>query len=271
MSQEGKNSNIILFEDFIEFLRTHGYPIGVDTHLKVSRIIESLGAGEPPEKLKTLLAPIFANNTQQQEEFYQLFDAFFEKYEADLALGHDSSKPFRMPSEPVKTPGMLKIWSKRRYYLVIQIILMIGVGYLGVQGIDCYVKTGSPQGAAYCVLGLKDPFINRQDTAVIAGIPVDTTGNQTNQIPEVGNDNDKPPSPLTKQIPLEKGKPIPQNINNLKADVLQQYGFLLKILIVLAIITAFFFYESYWRNKKKLYLIRERTKKTSFHLDNSKG
>ncbi|MCB0854609.1 MAG: hypothetical protein KDD63_20450, partial [Bacteroidetes bacterium] len=266
MSQEEKNKQIILFGDFIEFLRTHGYPIGVDTHLKINRILERVEEGFPAESLKTLLSPIFANSSQQQEDFYQLFDSFFERYQSHSAF---ISPPPDPPSEDenlVRRPGMLGILARRRYYLSLQIILVLALGFIGVQGIDCYIKTGRIQGAAYCVLGLNDPFIIPQDTLVVTETPgiLEEDKNDPNLTTSDENPEETNDQSLSERLPLENGKPIGEDISDLKAGIFQQYGPLVKVLLIVIIITAFLFYEFYWRNKRKFFLLKERSKSPPF-------
>ena len=80
MAKKTSHNTIILFEEFIEFLRYNGFSVGVDTHLRVNRVLESLDESFPAEKLKTILAPVMAHSPQQQEEFYRLFDSYFARY-----------------------------------------------------------------------------------------------------------------------------------------------------------------------------------------------
>ncbi|MCC6463201.1 MAG: hypothetical protein IT260_22220, partial [Saprospiraceae bacterium] len=53
---------------------TNGNTIGVDKHLQIRQLLQALPAELPPAQLKTLLAPLLAENRQEQFEFYRLFD-----------------------------------------------------------------------------------------------------------------------------------------------------------------------------------------------------
>lgn len=259
MSQENQHTHLILFEDFIMFLRNNGYPVGVDTHLQVQQLLEELGAGFPAERLKTLLAPVFANSTEQQETFYRLFDDFFENYQAGLPYEPEPEQPV-VATPPSQAPsGMLRFLSRRRSYLIVQLVLILGLGYLGVQAIDCYIKTGNIQNASYCLLGISNPF-QRADS--LGGMEVNMPDESLPDNPflETTTAKDTLLNQLTAQLPLKKSGLIREDISDLKAGLFQQYGPLLKILLIIAIITAFIFYESYWYNRKKLFLIKERGK-----------
>ncbi|MDX2249436.1 MAG: WG repeat-containing protein [Bacteroidia bacterium] len=258
MSQENQHTNLILFEDFIGFLRNNGYPVGVDTHLKMQRLLEELSSGLPAERLKTLLAPIFVNSTEQQDTFYRLFDDFLESYQAGKQVSTYPDQPLT-PAAVLSPPsGMLRFLSRRRYYLMVQAILILGLGYLGVQGIDCYIKTGNIQATSYCLLGINNPFY-KADT--LGGMEVNMPENpDTTTYANVLPEQDSLLKKLIAQLPLEKSGLIREDISDLRAGLYQQYGPLLKMLLVVAIITAFFFYESYWYNRKKLFLLKERGK-----------
>lgn len=257
MSSKNQHNNLILFEDFIEFLRSKGYSVGVDTHVKVQHLLKELGDGYPAERLKTLLAPVLVSSDDQQEEFYRLFDDFFEKYQGDISNASFTTIGEQNPkSSPAS--GMLKVLSRRRYYLLIQFLLILGIGYLGVQGIDCYIRTGNIQGASYCLLGLSNPF---QATDSLGGVEIVENDSVNSQlINSLSSREDSAFENLSRQLPLEPTGPIREDISDLKAGILQQYGPLLKILIIVAIVTAFFFYESYWYNRKRLHQINERSK-----------
>ncbi|MEZ4775763.1 MAG: WG repeat-containing protein [Bacteroidia bacterium] len=241
------------------FLRNNGYPVGVDTHLQVQQLLEELGPGFPAERLKTLLAPVFANSTEQQDTFYRLFDDFFESYQAGLLNDPEPEQPPVISTSGKEPSGMLQFLSRRRSYLVAQLVLILGLGYLGVQGIDCYIKTGNIQNASYCLLGISNPF-QRVDS--LGGMQVNTPDSvlASTSFPETHSRKDTLLSQLTTQLPLEKSGLIREDISDLKAGLFQQYGPLLKILLIVGIITAFIFYESYWYNRKKLFLIKERGK-----------
>lgn len=68
------------FEAFLEHLRSQGYSIGVDTHLRFQELIRTLDPDLPLDRLKTLIAPLFAQNQVQQDNFYRIFDLWFKKY-----------------------------------------------------------------------------------------------------------------------------------------------------------------------------------------------
>ena len=259
MANSNQPERLILFEEFIEFLRYNGFSVGVDTHLKVNQLLESLDENYPAEQLKTLLAPIFSHSPQQQQEFYRLFESYFSRYLHPNEEPQTQAIPSTPPHSPKPEPGILPYLAKRRYYIFIQTLLLIGLGYLGVQAIDCYLQTRTLNGTFRCLSGLPPvnaPIVNNEE-------PVDSATPDNEEFPSSTVQLSREDSifqRLSEQLPLSEGNKIEEDISDLKADWYQQYGPVLKALFIVLIITAFVFYELYWYNRRKLFLIREQNK-----------
>ncbi len=56
-------------------LEAEHYPMGVGKQLQLQELMHKLPADLPPEALKTKLAPLFTTNKEEQDHFYELFDA----------------------------------------------------------------------------------------------------------------------------------------------------------------------------------------------------
>jgi len=56
--------------------RAAGHSVGVDTWLRVRQLLKTLPPDTPPERLKTLVAPLLATNAAEQAELYALIDRF---------------------------------------------------------------------------------------------------------------------------------------------------------------------------------------------------
>lgn len=65
------------FGELLEFLRRQGFPIGLDHYVRLQSLLEAIGGDCPPDRLKTLLCPIFATSRDQQEHFHRAFDQFY--------------------------------------------------------------------------------------------------------------------------------------------------------------------------------------------------
>lgn len=62
-------------EDFLSYLHAHGFPCRVDERMRALRVCAA--AADRKDRMKTILAPIFARSRTDQERFYQAWDKFF--------------------------------------------------------------------------------------------------------------------------------------------------------------------------------------------------
>jgi hypothetical protein len=60
--------------DLLHNLEQEGITLGTGRYLKVQELWRRLPDDIEPERLKTLLVPLFATNPQEQERFYAIFD-----------------------------------------------------------------------------------------------------------------------------------------------------------------------------------------------------
>ena len=58
-----------------------GKPLGVDAHLRIANLVESLPETTDFADLKTLIAPIIAGSPQQQGDFYTTFDKIYKNFD----------------------------------------------------------------------------------------------------------------------------------------------------------------------------------------------
>ncbi len=103
MPKSDTQKHILPFNEFMEELRHRGFIIGVDHHLRVQKLLNSLGTDCSPSDMKYLLCPMFATDRKQQAEFYRIFGRYFKPLER--TVGTESSTPSASPtdiSEPVK-------------------------------------------------------------------------------------------------------------------------------------------------------------------------
>lgn len=261
MEQSSSNISLILFEEFLELLQYHGFSLGVDTHLHLSHLIQGVEEQVTVDRLKTLLAPVLVQNQQQQEEFYRLFDQYFSQYQGTQQL---SIRPDRRTSsrkaEKESTPRIsnwLKLLSRRRFYLLLQMFILGGLGFLGIELINCYKETRSLERTLLCMQGISFPEPIAEPPQ--SGLP----SQDSSLIPLPNPANSSQPSNwdhLTEQLDLQNSPPLKEDISNLEASWYEQYNPVIKILLVLLLMGGWLFYEMYRHNRKKLFLLRERNK-----------
>lgn len=269
MSKQDEHSSVIFLEEFMEFLRHNGFQLGVDTHLKVHQLLENLDSGYPADQLKTLLAPLVVKDSDQQESFYRLFDAYFEKYSERKHALISSDEPKRKSegeSQVGPSGQRLNILSKRKFYWSVQLFILIGIGFLGTQLINCYLKTPSINDpherlrkTFYCITGIK----NEQRTAEKSPLPIPQSNDtvDTNTQADLPKEKDQEAA-LARQLPINPAQIIPEDISDLEAKWYHKYGMLVKVLLIILVASAYSFYEIFRFYKKKLMIVREKGNST---------
>jgi outer membrane protein assembly factor BamE (lipoprotein component of BamABCDE complex) len=71
-----------LVADLIQALETEGYQIGTGQYLRVQELLHQLPDGMPAEELMYALSPLFVQTSQQQDQFYRLFQQARDRTEA---------------------------------------------------------------------------------------------------------------------------------------------------------------------------------------------
>jgi hypothetical protein len=65
------------FGEFLLLLRRNGFAVGLRHYARLMTVLERLGPDCEPGHLKTVMAPMFATTSDQQDRFYRLFDQWF--------------------------------------------------------------------------------------------------------------------------------------------------------------------------------------------------
>lgn len=101
--------------------KSTGHPVGVDTHLKVLELLDKLPDGTPPERLKTLLAPLLTRDKDEQKAFYEQFAWVL------------ANRPMA-----AETPVLVGGQKKRLWYVLFAAFLL-----LCLSGVKIYLKWGA--------------------------------------------------------------------------------------------------------------------------------
>lgn len=64
----------------IDELKQNGFVIGVDTYLRVQKLLENMDMQQHYHELNSILCPMFAVDAKQQQLFYQIYDRVFEQH-----------------------------------------------------------------------------------------------------------------------------------------------------------------------------------------------
>lgn len=98
------NPDVLL--EFIDTLRNAGYNIGIAQYIAAQDLILILiSQGEnldSPEKLRSLLAPIFCSSPTEQEQFNQYFDSLFKSVNKISDLQEETTEENKISLEDEK-------------------------------------------------------------------------------------------------------------------------------------------------------------------------
>ena len=119
----------LVFGDFLESLRLHGFTIGVGHYLRLQKLLARVGPECGPHELKTLLCPIFATDEREQTRFYEQFDQFFDFETSSIESGSEPVE--RTDNEfPRQTASFQSEKGSNRRALVVG-LLLLGVLFVG--------------------------------------------------------------------------------------------------------------------------------------------
>ncbi len=103
-------NDFLLFEGFIDYLNQQGFVIGIDTHVRVKRLMAKLDEKSySAQRLKYLLCPLFASDQEQQAQFYQAFDYYFGADGLQFGKNHPE-KQTNKDSQLILTKKTPKWW-----------------------------------------------------------------------------------------------------------------------------------------------------------------
>lgn len=114
------HSKQVLFDDLLDHLRRNGFSIGIDSYLRLQKVLTRVSGNCTPDELKTLLCPILANDKKQQEFFYDAFDAYFGITKTHEAL-QESLPQLPPPVEQKVEPVSARRWP----YIIVGLLLTI--------------------------------------------------------------------------------------------------------------------------------------------------
>lgn len=157
-----------LLSHLLAALEANGYPMGTGKYLQVQELLRHLPADTPPERLKTLLAPVFTRSPEEQTLFYEQFDRIWR----DI-----STLPTTIqPEEQTVEEQAVKKWQKLVYALAALIgitLLVIAIPYFTKESEELTSETISR------TISVRDTFsypihIPKNDTAAILQATLDS-------------------------------------------------------------------------------------------------
>ncbi|UCH95178.1 MAG: formylglycine-generating enzyme family protein [Candidatus Aminicenantes bacterium] len=120
------------FDGFLAYLRRQGFIIGVDHHLRLQQLLNSLSPDCQPTDLKYLVCPIFATSEKQQQQFYRAFDAYFKFPEIAIKAPKKSAPEKLEKRETVESIDE-SVTPPKWHYILLGILLLIMIPLISYQ------------------------------------------------------------------------------------------------------------------------------------------
>lgn len=159
MDDTSSHKNQLLFSDLLDYLRRNGFSVGVDSHLRLQKVLAAVGGDCTPEELRTLLCPILATDKKQQEFFYSAFDAYLGLMQSDAPA---AAKAERRPAPGRARPKREPLLARRWPYILAGLLLAVAVFFISQFSVRQAQKAGAQPGPTQTpVLGSLTPIIRQ--------------------------------------------------------------------------------------------------------------
>lgn len=120
-----------LVADLIQALETEGYQIGTGQYLRVQELLHQLPDGMPAEELMYALSPLFVQTSQQQDQFYRLFQQARDRTEAYFhAIDQTQDTAEAIPLLQRRPRKLQWLLVALAFLLIVPPIIVIGLHYL---------------------------------------------------------------------------------------------------------------------------------------------
>lgn len=158
MGDTSSHKNELLFSDLLDYLRRNGFSVGVDSHLRLQKVLAAVGGDCTPEELRTLLCPILATDKKQQEFFYSAFDAYLGLIQSDAPDAPAARHPAPNRARPKSEPLLARRWP----YVLAGVLLAVAVFFISQSFVRQAQKAAAQPGPTQMpVLGSLTPVIRQ--------------------------------------------------------------------------------------------------------------
>lgn len=241
-------------DEFSRFLRYHGFSVEGEMALSAASRFRLV---RPPDSLGAWLKLLMAISQADEAAFDQLYRRYLMRYPEQ----GPTPSPLGQVGEAAEAGShWQELLSRRRSLLSLQLLMLLGLGYLGVRSVDCYLQTRDLAQAYRCFIGSShlersriQPGPPPEDS--LALLPPDT--------PPPGStasfrlDPRREPPSLARRVPLAPAGPLLSDISHLKKSWFDRYRLVFKWLAVVCIFSLLLFIPLHRRLRRQWYLKRD--------------
>ncbi|MEL6131841.1 MAG: hypothetical protein AAFR59_00605, partial [Bacteroidota bacterium] len=249
----GLYTDTVYLSAFIAFIRQNGLPLSAKQARALQKSVKTLEMPLKIEDLKRKLTQAVGGGTEIQQTFTTLFDQFFQPYlsiqdRITIRVSDTSMNSQQLEGAEINRSDWLL--AKRRFYLIVQVVLLIALGLIGWTLIDCWGETRKVDEMFACAL--RNPF-----EVVTQVAPKESLSVLEDPTPTLIDSTARFPQPERQRIALPEAPIVEEDITDLEADFFQRYGTLLKVLAIVLILSFLIFYQLYKYNRRKFFDKRE--------------
>lgn len=253
-------------DEFSRFLRYHGFPVEAEVVLSAASRLRLV---RQPDSLATWLKLVIGVSQANEAAFDQLYQRYLMRYPAQDPGPQEKTISTEWPDEDRRWWDLL---SRRRFLLSLQLIMLLGLGYLGMRSADCYLQTRDPAQAYRCFIGSSHLERSRihpgpPPADSLALLPPDTL--EPGAAANLRLDPRREPLSLAQQVPLAPAGPLPSDISHLQKSWFDRYRLVFKWLAVVGIFSLLLFIHLHRRLRRQWYLKRDRARRPPLYLEAS--
>jgi hypothetical protein len=114
---------------FIDFLRQRGFVVGIDRYSRLLSVVDRLGPDCSPADLKTIICPLVATSASEQDQFHQLFDAYFPHFATSESVRGNADEAFAGATRPAPqhAAGILVRRSHRTMWIALSAMVVASI------------------------------------------------------------------------------------------------------------------------------------------------
>jgi hypothetical protein len=249
-------------QDLIIYLRYHDFPVEGDTQAKVDEVLATSGSQGAWLQVKGHLATALGQNPADRQRFERLFEAYLDRHPELSTPTSLSSSAAPDEIKDSSSGWWANMLSQRRFYILLQLLLLTGLGYLGVRGVDCYLQTRDVAQAYRCFIGARHLERSRMypgppPADSLALDPESATEAPMEDLPPEATYRQAAPN-LAQQVPLPPAGVVPTDISDLEKSWMDRYRLVFKWLAIVAIVTFFLFITLRRRMRRRWHQQRDR-------------
>ncbi len=257
MSKTHSDGDLLVFSEFIAYLREQGFSIGIHQYLRLYDLLSKVDKACDLSDLKTILCPILATSRSEQEQFYVAFDNFFGAFHALL----DSESKESNVADSTSPPGENRFtYAWPSIHIAAQLLFVVFVFALALITRSDNRNT-EPSSTTSIQVNQSPPSIAppTESPSPKPSQPADTGSDRTRL-----NSSSRSPLFISQTYDLPISSPVASPSPTPTLSFWQRHGKQIRLIISLLPLIFLLSYEAYRFKQRVLILQKQRKKKPPY-------